>query len=260
MKKTIVCCLLLGFAASTLKAQINESDTIKLQLRASFTGSYQQGNVALMALRGRADGSYWFAKNWVFKSQNSSLYQSFYAKKADNDVFSRNYLYLKPYHRVYPFAIGYVSSNFRRKITLRYFAGVGASVQLLKKAKHVVKLSANAVYESTKFGDIVYNDARYNGDNRINLWRSTLYVGGWSYLMDRRIRMYYDAFGQIAWRNRHNYRTQADLGFDCPIWKGLSLNALFTYTHEQVVVQKIKPDDQLVTFGLSYTKRLKRKQ
>lgn len=257
MKKTIAICLFLGFIIPVLKAQINESDTVKLQVRASFTGSYQQGNVALLALRGKLDASYSLAQQWVFKSQNSSLYQAFYAKKADNDVFSRNYLYFKPYNRVYPFAIGYVSSNFRRKIKLRYFTGLGASVQLVKNVRHVVKLSANIVYESSIFEDNVYNIAAYDGKNRIDLWRSTLYIGGWNYVLNKRMRVYYDVFGQWAWRDKRNYRTQADLGFDWPIGKGLSFSALYTYTHEQVVVQKIQQDDKILTFGLSYAKRLK---
>lgn len=55
-------------------AQINESDTLALQLRASFSGVYQKGNVELLALRARLDLSAMPAPNWVLKSQNVSLY------------------------------------------------------------------------------------------------------------------------------------------------------------------------------------------
>ena len=37
------------------QAQINESDTARVQLRSSITGNYQQGNVQLFALRGRIE-------------------------------------------------------------------------------------------------------------------------------------------------------------------------------------------------------------
>jgi hypothetical protein len=180
------------------------------------------------------------------------LYQAFYSKKADNDIFSRNYLYFSPHRKVYPFAIAYVSTNFRRKIDLRYFAGAGATVQLVNSASVVLKCSASAVYESTRFGAMVFNYSEYDGSEKIELWRGTLYAGGWTYLLNRRIRLLYDAFWQPAFENRHNYRSQFDVGVDVPVWKGLYFNALYTYAHENVVVQQVLPNDRILTFGLGY--------
>jgi hypothetical protein len=239
------------------KAQINESDTVKFQLRTSLTGNYQRGNVNILTVRSRIDFTYSPAGNFVFKSQNSSLYQEFSSKKADNDIFSRNFFYYKPQNRIYPFGIAYISSNFRRKIDTRMFAGAGVTWQVLNKTFHVIKLSANAVYETNTFKGTAFNYSEYNGSNKITLWRGTLFAGGWNYLLSKKLRFNYDAYWQPAFNNKHNYRTQFDTGVDFPLWKGLSFNALYTFTHENVTISNIKQEDRILTFGLAYNLKVK---
>lgn len=247
--------LLVCLIATPALAQLNESDTTLVQVRASLTGTIQQGNVDVTTVRGKLDFTLSPVRDWVFKSQNSSLYQSFYATKADNDLFSRNYVYFRPWQRVYPFGIGYVSTNFRRRIDVRYFIGAGSSVQLVNSRQHVLKASAGAVYEETRFSATAFTEAAYNGSSTIALWRATTWLGGWHYLLGNHLRLYYDAFWQPAFSDGANYRWQFDVGFDFPIWRGLAFNALYTYTHENVVVTQVKADDKILTVGLSYNLR-----
>lgn len=237
--------------------QLNEADTSKFQLRAGVTGNYQQGNVEVLTIKSKLEFTYSPTKSWVLKSQNSSLYQAFFGVKADNDIFSRNYIYYNPQRKVYPFAIAYISANFRRKIDIRYFTGAGLTWQAINTKNNVLKFSASAVYEATKFKVSSYNYPEYDGDSNITCWRGTLYLGGWNYLLKEHVRLYYDAYWQPAFNNRNNYRTQFDIGADIPIWKGLSFNMLFAYTHENVVAEKIKQDDKIVTFGLAYNIKTK---
>jgi Protein of unknown function, DUF481 len=258
MKHGIYFSALLISCWATAKAQLNESDTLKFQLRTSLTGNYQQGNVNIFTIRSKLDFTWSPVKDIVFKSQNNSLYQEFSSKKADNDIFSRNFIYYKPQKKIYPFGIAYIASNYRRKIDTRLFAGAGVTYQLLNKAFHVIKLSVNAVYETTSFKGAVYNYTKYNGSNKINLWRGTLFAGGWNYLLNKHLRFYYDAYWQSAFNNKDNYRTQLDLGIDFPVWKGLSFNALYTFTHENVVISNIKQEDRILTFGLAYNFKMKR--
>ncbi|MBX9782709.1 MAG: DUF481 domain-containing protein [Chitinophagaceae bacterium] len=213
----------------------------------------------MFAIRSKIDFSYSPVKNFVFKSQNNSLYQEFGSKKADNDIFSRNFLYYKPQKKIYPFGIAYISTNYRRKIDTRLFAGAGVTFQLLNKTYHVIKFSANAVYETNKFNGTSFNYGEYNGSNKINLWRGTLFAGGWNYLLNRKLRFYYDAYWQPAFSNKNNYRTQFDIGADFPVWKGLSFNALYTFTHENVTVINVKQEDKILTFGLAYNLKIKHK-
>lgn len=238
-------------------AQLNESDTTKFQLRASITGNYQQGNVEVLNIKSKLDFTFSPQKNWVIKSQNSSLYQAFYSVEADNDIFNRNYIYYKPQHKVYPFAIAYISTNYRRKIDNRYFAGAGLTYQVINTKINVLKLSASTVYETTHFKSNSYNYNEYNGDDKINLWRGTLYIGGWNYFLEKHIRLYYDAYWQPAFNHSNNYRTQVDVGVDFPIWKGLSFNALYAFTHENVVIEKVKQEDKILTFGIAYNLKIR---
>ncbi|WP_020606869.1 DUF481 domain-containing protein [Spirosoma spitsbergense] len=247
--------LLLCLTAASTLAQLNESDTTLVQVRASLTGSVQQGNVDVTTVRGKLDFTLSPTRNWVFKSQNSSLYQSFYSTKADNDLFSRNYVYFRPWQRVYPFGIGYVSTNFRRSIAFRYFVGAGSTVQLVNRRQHVLKASVGVVYEETRFSASMFNEAAYNGSSTIARWRATTWLGGGHYLLDNHLRLYYDAFWQPAFSDGVNYRWQFDVGFDFPIWRGLAFNALYTYIHENVVVTHIRADDKILTAGLSYNIR-----
>lgn len=256
-KLLLSCCLLLG--AITCSAQLNESDTVKFQFRASLSGNYQQGNVSLLGMRSKLDFTASPVKQFVFKSQNSSLYQEFGNKKADNDLFSRNYLYWQPQRNLYPFVMVYISSNFRRKIDTRFFAGTGITYQLLQKQWHVLKLSTSIVYETNRFKGTVYNKTEYNGSDQINLWRGTFYVSGWNYLFNHKLRLYYDAYWQPAFNNSSNYRTQYDAGVDVPLWKGLNVSALYTFTHENVVIQNIRQRDKILTFGFSYNFKQKHK-
>lgn len=257
MLKPFLLFIILSMSMGKSFAQLNESDTTKFQLRASVTGNYQQGNVEVLNIKSKLDFTYSPYKNWVLKSQNSSLYQAFYSVEADNDIFSRNYIYYQPQHKVYPFAIAYISTNYRRKIDNRYFAGAGITYQLINKKKNVLKLSASTVYETTNFKSNTYNYNEYNGDDKINLWRGTLYVGGWNYLLEKHIRLYYDAYWQPAFNNSNNYRTQVDVGVDFPIWKGLSFNAVYAFTHENVMIEKVKQEDKILTFGIAYNLKAK---
>lgn len=68
-------------APISLFSQINESDTLKLKADLSLTGFFQGGNVDTFIFRAKSDFSYKPLKKWVFKTQNSYVYQEFGKKK-----------------------------------------------------------------------------------------------------------------------------------------------------------------------------------
>lgn len=257
MKQQSLILILTIIVINNTDAQINESDTVKFQFKASATVNHQSGNVNILTIRNRVDFSYRPFTDVVLKSQNSSLYQEFSSKKADNDIFSRNYLYYKPQNKMYPFAIAYISTNYRRKINTRFFAGAGATCRLLDKTNHTLKISASAVYEHNHFNGKEYNYPVYNNSNTINIWRGTFFLSGWHWLFQKHVRMYYDAFWQPAFNNRKNFRTQYDIGADFPVWKGLGFTTLYTFTHENVVINNVRQEDRILTFGLMYNLKIK---
>ncbi len=233
-------------------AQLTENDTAKFQLRSSVTGNYQQGNVELLNIKTRIDLLFRYSNKWAFKSQNNHLYQAFYSRKADNDIFSRNWWYYQPQRQYYPFVIAYMAANFRRKIDLRYFAGAGLTVRMVQTARHQLKLSASAVYEQTRFAGLSYNDPHYNGSNHVAVWRATTYLAGADYLLASHIRLYYDAYWQPALDHARNYRVQIDTGIDIPLYKGLAFSMLFSFTRENTVISGVEQVDKLLGFGLTY--------
>jgi hypothetical protein len=244
----ILCCL--NFNAAM--AQLNESDTAKFQLNTSLSGNYQSGNVNVLIIRGKHDMALSVNKHFVFKTQNATLFQSFSSRKADNDLFSRNFLYYNAQSRLYPFAIVFISSNFRRKIKDRYFAGIGATCQAIRMKHNLVKLSFNVVYENTDFDATQYNYESYNGSKQIKLWRSTLYLSAWHFIGQKKVKVFYEAYYQPSWHDRKNYRTQLDLGINIPMWNGLSFTVLYTAIRENVVAIKVNQKDKILTFGLNY--------
>lgn len=116
-----------------LFAQTNESDTLKLQASLSSSGVFQGGNVQTVIFRVNSDVSYKPWKKWVFKNKNSFVYQEFGKTKADEDILSPNFLYFNPEQKVYPLLLGFVSTNFRRKINIRSLVGGGITFQVLNK-------------------------------------------------------------------------------------------------------------------------------
>lgn len=233
-------------------AQLNESDTASFQLRAGATGAWQKGNVDLLVLRGRLELVSNSKRSLVFKSQNNSLYQQFSGFKADNDIHSRNYLYYHPFRKVYPFAMVYLQTNYRRQIDFRWFGGVGTTWQFVQKPATNLKVSASVIYEETDFRSQQFNEVFYDGSSTIRLWRATAYLAGWHRVLDNRLKLFYTAYWQPGLDEVTNSRAQIDVGLDFPVWKGLNFLAQYNFTYEQVVTTSVKQQDRIFTFGISY--------
>lgn len=234
-------------------AQINESDTLLLQYTTSWTGSLQTGNLDAFAVRAKADFSVAPTKFWAFKTQNAYRYQAFFQRKADNDFFSRNFAYLRPQGKVYPFLIAFFSTNYRRKIDFRYFTGAGATWQLVRSQSHILKVSLSGVYESTRFAGNTYNYPAYDGYEHIETWRATAWISGKNKFFGERLRVYYELYAQPSLKYNNNFRWQAEAGLEWPLWKGLSIAATYLFTHENVVISSVKRSDGLLTFGIAWS-------
>lgn len=252
MKHLCVAFSLLLALCNRAVCQLNESDTLLLQLNTALSGSLQSGNLEAAALRLKADVSLAPSPRWAFKTQNSYRYQAFFGRKADNDFFSRNFIYLGQRKRVYPFVMAFVSSNFRRRIDFRQFAGIGASYQLLQSTRHTVKMALSGVYETTRFAASTYNYAEYNGTKRIDTWRATGWLFGKHALVDKHLRLYYEAFVQPSLERSNNFRWQVEVGLEWPLRKGFGFTTNYIFTHENIVAGNVKQNDGLLTFGLYF--------
>lgn len=234
-----------------LSAQINESDTLSVKASLSITGFYQGGNVETLIFRTKTDLSFKPWKNWVFKNQNSYVYQAFDKKKADEDILSLNFLYLNPDRKIYPFVLGFVSTNFRREIDLRYLLGAGATFQIFNKRNDWLKLSISSEYEQTNFSETNFNYSEYDGSKSINTLRSTVWVNGKYHVLKEKIILNHEIYFQPSLEQSNNFRWQADVGLELPVLKHLNFKINYRHTFESIVIENQKQEDRFLTFGFT---------
>ena len=232
-------------------AQINESDTLSIKASLSLTGFYQSGNVETVIFRAKSDLSFKPWKKWVFKNQNSYVYQEFGKEKADEDILSLNFLYLNPDRKIYPFVLGFISTNYRREIGLRYLFGAGVTFQILEKENDWLKLSLSSEYEHTNFSKTNFNYSAYNGMESINTLRGTIWVNGKYYLFKEKLILNHEIYFQPSLQQSDNFRWQGDLGLEFPIWKYLNLKVNYRQTFESLVIADQKQGDRFLTFGFT---------
>lgn len=233
-------------------SQLNESDTSRFQFRLGGTGAWQEGNVSIFAIRSSMELVSNSKKSFVFKSQFNNLYQEFGHKKADHDLYIRNFLYYRPSSSLYPFVMFFAQSNFRRKIDYRWFAGAGTTYQAYQKQNSNIKVSLAMVREDTRFETTTFNQDFYNGSNHISVWRCTLYLSGIQYHYGRKIKIFYNGYWQASLERSDNHRVQLDFGTEIAVWNGIHLRVEYIYNYEQVVVQRVKEIDRILTFGINY--------
>lgn len=248
MRKSWLLFLLVPFF---LSAQLDESDTLNLKANLSLTGFWQGGNVNTLIFRARSEVSFKPVENWVFKTQNSYVYQEFGREKADEDILSLNFLYIHPEKKIYPLLLAFVSTNFRREIDARYMAGAGVTFQVMKKKKNFLKFSLSSEYEETNFDNNNFNFSDYDGTTTINTFRATLWVNGKYHLFKDKLIFSHESYFQPSLRYGNNYRWRSDLALEMPVWKHLNFKINYLNTFESVVIEGQKQGDQFLTFGFT---------
>lgn len=247
--KALLYCLL--FFPALLSAQINESDTLDFRADLSLTGFYQGGNVETLIFRAKAGITFKPWKNWVFKNQNSYVYQAFGQVKADEDILSLNFLYINPEKTVYPLFLGFASTNFRRAIDLRYLLGAGVTYQVLKEKDSWLKFSVSGEFEQTNFNQVDFNREAYDGRSSIETMRGTLWVNGKYSLFDDKAIFTHVNYFQPSLKRSDNFRWQADFSLDFPIWDYVNFKVNYLSTFESIVIEGQEQQDRQLTFGFT---------
>jgi hypothetical protein len=244
-------CFYLLFLPLLLCAQINESDTLNIKANLSLTGFYQGGNVETLIFRAKSDFSFKPLRNWVFKTQNSYVYQAFNKEKADEDILSLNFLYLNPDKKLYPLVLGFISTSFRREIALRSLVGGGVTYKILDEKQHWLKLAVSSEYEQTRFERSSFNRTQYNGNESINTMRGTVWINGKYQLFKNKFSITHEFYFQPSLEQSDNYRWQADVGFELPIFKHVNFIINYLHTFESVVIENQEQEDRMLTFGFT---------
>ena len=231
-------------------AQINERDTINHAIQLQLGGSYQVGNVELTRVTGRGEFVKSLPNHFVFKTQNQYLYQKIVGRKADENIESRNFLYLNPKATIYPYAIAFLSTNYRREIDKRYFGGLGITYQLINTHINNLKLSGNGLYEESHYTQQSFNESQFDGNSRLEAFWYSAYVSGFLILNSSSIRLVYELYWQQSLETSINYRYHIVTGLDFKVFKNLGLQTRYEYTYENVIVLGNKSSDTLWTWGV----------
>lgn len=242
---------ILLFLPVILSAQINESDTLKLKANLSLTGFWQGGNVETVIFRAKSEVSLKPWENWIFKTRNSYVYQEFGKEKADEDILSLNFLYINPERKFYPLFLGFVSTNFRREIDLRYIYGAGVTYQVLNEKDNWLKFSISSEYERTDFAKATFNRSEYNGDASIKTLRGTFWVNGKYHVFKKKLILSHESYVQPSLEKGNNFRWFADIGIELPVWKFLNFKINYLHTYESVVIEGQQREDRFLTFGFT---------
>lgn len=244
--------LIVVVTSRALNAQINDSDSLSFKADLSISGFYQKGNVETIIFRAVSNTSFKLNNRLVLKTQNSYVYQEFGNVKADEDLLSLNFLYLDPGKAMYPLALAFISTNYRREIEVRYLLGGGASFRLLNTLENRLQLSISSEYETTHFKKSSFNRLRYNSKSELSTIRGTLWMMGSYRIFNNKMILKHESYYQPSLLERDNYRWKVDIGFEFPIWNNLSMNMNFLQTFESVVMINQKRRDQFFTMGFTF--------
>ena len=221
-------------------AQLTDIDTVGFQLRLSSQGSLLTGNVERLLLMPAVEIAL-VRETWGAKTSNTYQYGTFAKRKTEDDVVSRNFIYLFPKSSFYPYLMIWLERNFRRGIDFRYQSGVGASYVLFTEQSYRLKLSLTLTREKSTF------------KTRLTLatTRLTTRLLGKHILFDGALRLRYELWIQPSLEDSKNLRSHADGVLEVPLSKHLSLLLSLNFTRESIVLPGVRENDALLLFGFS---------
>ena len=129
--------------------------------------------------------------------------------------------------------------------------GAGATYQIIQGDKNWLKASLTFEYEYTDFRQNLFNRTQFNGNNSINTLRSTIWISGKYELFKKKVILKHQSYYQPFLEDSDNYRWQADLSGEFPVWEFLSFKINYLRTFESIVIQGQEEQDEFLTFGFT---------
>jgi hypothetical protein len=251
VRKRIGFTLLFSVLLSSVWAQLTESDTLRFGYRANVNGSWITGNVERLLISTNADLSH-VGKSIGFKSSNSYLYGTIYKKETENDIFSRNFFYLHPRKRFYPYGMVWLQNSTRQQIDLRYQVGLGVTYGLVNTESNQLKISTTLTYEKTHYnGTNFFIEPKDVDSNTVTNQRVTIRLLGNHMLIKRKFKLKYETWYQPAFNDVNNWRYYLNTSLEFPVSKHFSFRTALLYTHDNMVLAGVKRDDKIMTFGVN---------
>ena len=247
----VICCL----ALSTMGwAQLSEADTLRWQYRVSATGSWLRGNIEQFMLLGTGEVAH-VKERWGIKSAISYQYGTFFYRQTLGEGIWRNFVYVNPRARLYPYLMLWYQQSYQRGIDRRTQIGPGMTYVLLRRKGQLLKLSATGTYEANTFRSATFLERPDLTTTELATWRMTGRLYGEHQLADGLMRLYYEGWVQPSLTDADNLRAMVEANLSIPLKKGFALRQAVRWSYESVVQQGNTYEDLLWTFGISYEKR-----
>lgn len=243
----LICCLI----TSPAFAQLSEVDTLRWQYRITATGNWSRGNVEQFIALGTGELAH-VNQRWGLKSAINYQYGTFFFRQTLGEGIWRNFLYLHPRARLYPYLMLWYQQSHQRGIDERTQVGPGLSYVLLRRKGQVMKISATATYESSAFRTASFRDRPDLTNPKVETWRVTGRLYGEHRVLGGLMLLQYEGWAQPSLQDRDNLRALIDAGLNFPLRKGLALRQAVRWSYESVVQRPNTHEDLLWTFGISY--------
>lgn len=239
--------MLLTVSAS---AQLREADTLAFGYRFGISGNRLTGNVERLLLISTAE-LVSAHERWAIRSSNTWQYGTFGSANTENDLLSRNFIYLNQKKTIYPYWMIWLETNRRRDFAFRYQAGPGLSWAVLRAARHQLKLSLTATWEQTWYNNPFNESTAYPHADAINTFRATARLYGHHDLLGGKLRLRYETWAQASLSYADNWRVYSELFLEYPLYKSLAWRSGYTAYWESVVPAGVAERDSMLTFGFS---------
>jgi hypothetical protein len=235
-----------------IHAQLLESDTSKCYFRSESGLNWSGGNIERLLVRADIQVKH-VDTTWGFVTYHNYMYGNWGKMTTENDYLSRNFLYLLPKRRLYPYMMVWLERNFRRRIDYRYQVGPGVTGVLLRKPKVLLKLSTTATYEATDFTPNVILSDGSSAISPVNVWRLTARAYGKLTPFNAPLHIGYEFWFQQSLAHSQNYRYNVEGLAEYRWAKHIAFKSQISLSHEQLTFRSFKKTDWYWTLGFSYT-------
>lgn len=81
--------------------------------------------------------------------------------------------------------------------------------------------------------------------------RSTIWLNGKYSLFNNKMILNHESYFQPSLEEGNNYRWQADIGLEFPVWKYVNFKVNYRHTFESIVVVNQQQQDRFLTAGFT---------
>ncbi len=215
------------------------------------TGTLSTGNVERLLLIAKGELKH-RTDHFGMISSNTYRVGTIRGKKTEDDIISKNYLYLGPDRRFYPYQLTWLERNWRRRIDFRYQLGLGVSFVPLNELGQLFKISLTAIHERTYFRDSNFRHDPEAASARINSWRGRVRVFGRHELFGQRARWHYELWAQQSPFKSYDRRYYFETTFEVPLVKKFAFRMALSYLFENIALEDTQRHDLFLTFGANY--------